>query len=196
MIPTLLRKLDPLCLIKDTQNVTGNQWIALLLPEQLPVAAQQLLDTGHHLEDIAGVDAKEGILVIYCFDHAERPCRISLRILIPYESPVLPSIAHIYQGADWHEREAMDFYCIIFEGHPNPIPLLLPGDMAGCPMRKPAVGRIALRNLSPGPAGAIICKRPEFTLLDDEVLQAAAAPAEKPAVAPRPETPAAGSQEG
>jgi len=37
----------------------------------------------------------------------------------------VPSIAEIYQGAAWHEREAYDFFGIRFSGHPNLKPLIL-----------------------------------------------------------------------
>ena len=33
--------------------------------------------------------------------------------------PALPSIAHLYPAANWHEREAYDLFGIRYEGHPN-----------------------------------------------------------------------------
>ena len=39
--------------------------------------------------------------------------------------------------ADWHEREARDMFGIVFEGHPNLVPILLPDDMLDhFPLRK------------------------------------------------------------
>lgn len=50
--------------------------------------------------------------------------------------PVFPSVADLWQTANWHEREAAELYGIHFEGHPDLRPLLLPSDWKGFPMRK------------------------------------------------------------
>src|SRR3972149_3832062 len=53
------------------------------------------------------------------------------------EDPRLASVTPIWKGADWHEREAAEMFGLVFEGHPNPVPLLLPEDMTDHhPLRK------------------------------------------------------------
>jgi hypothetical protein len=42
-------------------------------------------------------------------------------------------VAAVFQGAEWHEREAADFFGLVFRGNPNPVPLLLPHDYPGPP---------------------------------------------------------------
>lgn len=42
--------------------------------------------------------------------------------------PKIPSITTIIPGANWHEREAHDFFGIVFENHPNLERLILPYD--------------------------------------------------------------------
>jgi NADH-quinone oxidoreductase subunit C len=43
----------------------------------------------------------------------------------------------LWKGADWLERETAEMFGITFEGHPNPVPLLLPDDMTDHhPLRK------------------------------------------------------------
>lgn len=49
--------------------------------------------------------------------------------------PSVPSVAHIWRTADWHEREAYDLVGIYFEGHPGLRRILLPTDWNGHPLR-------------------------------------------------------------
>jgi NADH:ubiquinone oxidoreductase subunit C len=50
----------------------------------------------------------------------------------------LPSIADIYYGADWAEREAREYYAVTFEGRASTPPLMLPeGDAPGLLLRHP-----------------------------------------------------------
>ncbi len=50
--------------------------------------------------------------------------------------PVVPSVAHLWRTADWHEREAYDLVGIQFEGHPDLRRILLPADWVGHPLRR------------------------------------------------------------
>ncbi len=97
---------------------------------------QRLYDVGYILEDISGVDVEEGILLVYHFDRLDRAGRIAVRVLTSHEAPVVPSVVSIFSGADWHERECYDFFGVLFEGHPNLKPLLLPDDLGFHPLIK------------------------------------------------------------
>ena len=48
----------------------------------------------------------------------------------------VPSIAHLWRAADWHEREAFDMMGISFINHPNMKRILLPDDWEGHPLKK------------------------------------------------------------
>jgi len=50
--------------------------------------------------------------------------------------PELPSVTSVYRGANWHERETAEMFGVRFDGHPNPLPLLLPDGFEGNPLRK------------------------------------------------------------
>ena len=115
--------------------------------EEIIAAARRLLAANYHLEDISGLDTLEGILVNYHFDHFESPGRIALRVLAPHDTPAVPSIAGIFGGAQWHERELSDFYGVVFEGNPNPAPLLLPEAGVTAPLLKSPQDRAALGDL-------------------------------------------------
>ena len=97
------------------------------------------LDTeGFGLECIAGVDrlAEQTMEVVYDFYHFFYGIRCTVRVRLPREKPELPTISALYGGANWHERETHEFFGIVFIGHPNLTPLLLPEDAAYHPLRK------------------------------------------------------------
>ena len=115
---------------------TGQHAEFFLERGQILAAAALMLEREYFLEDIVGVDVLEGILVVYHFDRFDVAHRVALRLLIPHEDKRVQSIAGLYSGADWHERECHDFFGVIFEGHPNLRPLLLPDDLGRHPLLK------------------------------------------------------------
>lgn len=80
--------------------------------------------------------AEDSFEVVYDFNCYSELCRVTLRTRVPRSSPEVPTISDIYQGANWHERETHDFFGIIFSGHPDLSPLLLPEDADFHPLRK------------------------------------------------------------
>lgn len=48
----------------------------------------------------------------------------------------VPTITHLFAGAEWHERETWEMYGFIFDGHPNLKHLYLPDEFEGFPLRK------------------------------------------------------------
>ena len=72
-----------------------------------------------------------------------------LRTLLPGVEPRVDSVAHVYAGADWCERETFEMFGVVFEGHPGLRPLLLPDGFAGHPLRKDFV--LASRVVRPWP---------------------------------------------
>jgi NADH-quinone oxidoreductase subunit C len=47
-----------------------------------------------------------------------------------------PSLAGIWAGADWQEREQFDLVGTVFEGHPDLRRLMMPEDWPGHPLRR------------------------------------------------------------
>jgi NADH-quinone oxidoreductase subunit C len=130
-------------------------------------ASRRLLEAGYHLEDVSGLDAAEGFLVTYHFDRFDNwdgTARIAMRALTPHDDARLPSIAAVFDGAEWHERELRDFFGVDFEGNPNPAALLLPEGDDSAPLRKAPDKRLRLKELIQ-PQG-VVRKAPHFDWFD------------------------------
>lgn len=56
---------------------------------------------------------------------------IHVKVDLPRKGARIWSIANLYPGANWHERETYDMYGIRFEGHPNHRRILLPDNWQG-----------------------------------------------------------------
>lgn len=96
----------------------------------------------HHryfIEDIACVDYRDELELVYHFNHWEDPRRISLRVRVRADSPEVPSIWRVYPGGGWHEREIHEFFGVRFGGHPNLAYLFLHPDIDFYPLRKEQV---------------------------------------------------------
>ncbi|MDR1920330.1 MAG: NADH-quinone oxidoreductase subunit C [Candidatus Adiutrix sp.] len=126
------RALGALVLSRHDFKKTGLTVSAVFRPAAIVAAARELYAAGYFLENLSALEAKEGLLVTWHFDSAGKPGRVALRALAGGDNS-LPSLHGVYQGAEWHEREAADFFGLRFTGNPNPVPLLLPHDFAGPP---------------------------------------------------------------
>ena len=62
--------------------------------------------------------------------------RIQLKVAVPEEKPLVPTVSNLYANANWLEREAFDQMGIRFEGHPNLKRLLNHHEFVGHPLRK------------------------------------------------------------
>lgn len=56
---------------------------------------------------------------------------IHVKVDLPRSGAHVPSIAKLYPGANFHERETYDMYGIRFDGHPNFRRILLPDNWQG-----------------------------------------------------------------
>ncbi|MGC5019727.1 NADH-quinone oxidoreductase subunit C [Micromonospora sp. DT47] len=74
---------------------------------------------------------------------------VLLRTRVPRESPTVPSVVDVYPGAAWHERETHEMFGVDFAGHEGLLPLLLPPEFEGHPLRKEFV--LASRVAKPWP---------------------------------------------
>jgi len=78
----------------------------------------------------------EGFSIVAHLYSTRRRHSLLLRTRVPREDPIVESVVELFPGADWHERETYEMFGIVFEGHPNLVPLLLPDGFEGHPLRK------------------------------------------------------------
>ncbi|WP_106539693.1 NADH-quinone oxidoreductase subunit C [Haloactinopolyspora alba] len=62
--------------------------------------------------------------------------RVNLEVACSDDDPHVPSVVPVYPSANWHEREAYDFFGILFDGHPALTRIQMPDDWPGHPQRK------------------------------------------------------------
>ncbi|HVW90972.1 MAG TPA: NADH-quinone oxidoreductase subunit C [Devosia sp.] len=101
------------------------------------------------ISDVCGVDypgRAERFDVVYHLLSPTRNLRIRVKVTTDDSHPV-PSIAGIFPGADWYEREAYDLYGILFSGHPDLRRILTDYGFDGYPLRKdfPLTGFVEVR---------------------------------------------------
>ena len=61
--------------------------------------------------------------------------RVRLKAMIA-DGEEVPTVIHLWRGADWLERETYDMFGIVFTGHPNMRRLLVHHEFKGWPLRK------------------------------------------------------------
>ena len=97
-----------------------------------PVAKFQYLTTlcGIHYPD------NKQIAVMYQLHSLVNNWRLRIKIFLPEENAVTPTLTSVFAAANWMERETYDFFGIQFTGHPDLRRILNVEEMIIFPMRK------------------------------------------------------------
>jgi NADH-quinone oxidoreductase subunit C len=93
-----------------------------------------------HLLDIERVEI-DGVVperyeVVASYLSHPRNRRIRLITEVPADDVTVPSLATIYESANFGEREVYDLFGVVFDGHPDLTRILMPDDWVGHPLRK------------------------------------------------------------
>ncbi|GAA4720787.1 NADH-quinone oxidoreductase subunit C [Brevibacillus fulvus] len=89
-----------------------------------------------YLSNLHGIDYEDRMEMYYHFYSYKHRQNLAVKIVLPRENPSVCSVAEIWGGADWSERETYDLLGIHFAGHPNLTRIMLPDDWVGYPLRK------------------------------------------------------------
>lgn len=114
-----------------------NRVFILIDREDLKEVVRFLVSEGFmHLSAITALNAGDSIEILYHFSGGS--ILATLRVKLPQNDYIIPTITDLIPGAMLHEREAHDLFGIRFEGNPDLRPLILPEDWpAGIyPLRK------------------------------------------------------------
>jgi NADH-quinone oxidoreductase subunit C len=87
-----------------------------------------------HVADYLPAEPRFG--VHYELLNRERVERLRVKAMLPTESPQIDSCVELFPTANFQEREAFDFFGIVFHGHPELTRILLPEDYVGHPQRR------------------------------------------------------------
>ena len=72
-----------------------------------------------HCSSVSGVDMKTTFQVVYHISSYANKIVAQITVDVPRDDPEVDSIAPLWGGANWHERETYDMFGIIFKGHPS-----------------------------------------------------------------------------
>jgi NADH-quinone oxidoreductase subunit C len=74
--------------------------------------------------------------VIYELLNMEDVDRITVKVRVHTDNPVVDSVIELWPGADYQEREVFDMFGVRFDGHPDLRRILMPEDYEGFPQRR------------------------------------------------------------
>jgi len=95
----------------------------------LQAATLLFKDLGMRFSIASGVDTPQGLEILYHFSHDASGQIYTVRVLIENKDhPEIDSLAPLFPGAEWIEREMWEMLGIVFKGHPNLKRLLLAED--------------------------------------------------------------------
>ena len=134
--PAVVRN-EPAEILRGVFFKQNNQFSFVIERARIVEACAKLREGGFaHLSSITAIDWKNKWEVVYHLVQYGRKDIVTLRVVLPYQDPRIPSVTGIWPGAGWHERESYDLMGIIFIGNPDLRRILLPEDFEGHPLRK------------------------------------------------------------
>jgi NADH-quinone oxidoreductase subunit C len=88
------------------------------------------------LRCLSGVDWIDELEVVYHLWSYRLGHGVAIKVRCPESEPHVPSVSHLWQTANWHERETHELFGIVFDGHPDLRPLLTEEGLGYYIMRK------------------------------------------------------------
>ena len=83
-----------------------------------------------------GIEQETTFEVVHAVRNPDSNDTIFVKVAVPKDAPEIDSIAFVYAGAEWQEREIWDLFGVTFSNHPDPRRILMPDEYPGHPLRK------------------------------------------------------------
>ena len=117
------------------------EWTIVMRPERLLEFMRFLRDSwGYAMcHDVTAVDLypdEPRFMVVYHLLSLDNAARLRVKCPVPGEEPAIDSVAPVWTGAEYTEREAYDMFGIRFRGHPDLRRILMMEDYTHHPLRK------------------------------------------------------------
>ncbi len=90
----------------------------------------------NYLKCLTAADYVDYLEIIYCIYSFSNAYSLIVKAKLDADNPEVRSVFSLWQGADWHEREACDLFGIKFIGHPDLKKLVLWDGFDEHPLRK------------------------------------------------------------
>ena len=123
-----------------TATVTGDGWVAAAQAvRDDPRTACTWPDFLAASDEVPRRDGDvDGFAVTLRVWSPEHRRAVFLRTVVERSDPRLATLTGLWPGLAWHERETAELHGVVFVGHPDPRPLLLPDtpDAPKFPLRK------------------------------------------------------------
>lgn len=139
----IAKKVPKVSLSPEKSNFVSDPQLSLVvLPSYLREVCRALRDTSQLLFDLplqmTAVDyVKEKVFeLVYYLYSSKLKQGVILKTQIPRSQAAVDSIADVWPGMDWQEREVYDLFGIQFKNHPNLKRIMLWEGFPGHPLRK------------------------------------------------------------
>ena len=83
-----------------------------------------------------GIETDAAFEVVHAVRNLESNDTLFVKIVLGKDAPEVDSIAFVYAGAEWQEREIFDLFGVSFKAHPDLRRILMPDEYPGHPLRK------------------------------------------------------------
>lgn len=102
---------------REVESVSPDAWLA---------TCASFAERGSSTVDwLTAIDREDGLEVVACLVNPGTSDCVLVSSRVEGDSPRIPSLALIFPGADWHERETAEMFGIEFTGRASTEPLLL-----------------------------------------------------------------------
>ncbi|MFH1552307.1 MAG: NADH-quinone oxidoreductase subunit C [Candidatus Omnitrophota bacterium] len=115
-------------IIDSFDKTPSRVYIEIKKESLVKVASYVFKDLGARFNIASGMDARRHMEILYHFTIEDINLVISFRVKLPKDKLQIDSLAPLFEGANWIEREIHELLGIDFKGHPDLRRLLLPDE--------------------------------------------------------------------